>query len=167
MWGSSVDALRLNILFKSNNVHIELNSFLVILLYYTALNIPLSFLSLFQMQVPQGNQQYGGSYGSQRGHGPMGPMNGMGPMSSMGNMGMMGQGSGPMHGNMMSSGMSPGMGKMAMQVNSDVRLYYNVGFLHQPKASTDYLETWIHVQFVKGIHFFWIREWSIQLVKKN
>lgn len=108
------------------------------------------------MQVPQGNQQYGGSYGSQRGHGPMGPMNGMGPMSSMGNMGMMGQGSGPMHGNMMSSGMSPGMGKMAMQVNSNVRLYYNIGFLNQPKKplQTTYLEVWIDVQYVKSIHLF-------------
>lgn len=68
----------------------------------------------FQMQVPQGNQQYGGSYGAQRSHVPMGPMNGMSPMNSMGSMAMMGQGSGPMHGNMMSAG----MGKMAMQVSS-------------------------------------------------
>lgn len=79
--------------------------------------IPLSQQSFkkmfFQMQVPQGNQQYGGSYGAQRSHVPMGPMNGMSPMNSMGSMAMMGQGSGPMHGNMMSAG----MGKMAMQVS--------------------------------------------------
>lgn len=62
------------------------------------------------MQVPQGNQQYGSSYAAQRAHGPM---NGMNPMNSMAGMGMMGQATGPMHGNMMSAG----MGKMAMQVS--------------------------------------------------
>ena len=72
-------------------------------------------------------QQYGNTYGNQRGHGPMGignpnsamttmgnmgmgsmggGMNGMNPMNSMANMGMMGQ-NGGMHGNMM-GGMGPG-----------------------------------------------------------
>lgn len=74
--------------------------------------------------MPQHNQQYGGSYGQQRSHGPMGgpnsmgPMNGMNPMNSMAGMGMMGQGSQPMHGIMMSSGMGPGMGKMGIQVRT-------------------------------------------------
>jgi hypothetical protein len=87
-------------------------------------------------------QQYGNTYGSQRGHGPMGignpnsamttmanmgmgsmggGMNGMNPMNSMANMGMMGQ-NGGMHGNMM-GGMGPGsmgpgsMGPGSMPMN--------------------------------------------------
>jgi len=87
-------------------------------------------------------QQYGNTYGNQRGHGPMGignpnsamttmgnmgmgsmggGMNGMNPMNSMANMGMMGQ-NGGMHGNMM-GGMGPGsmgpgsMGPGSMPMN--------------------------------------------------
>jgi hypothetical protein len=102
--------------------------------------------SLLQMQnVPQHGmpaQQYGNTYGNQRGHGPMGignpnsamttmgnmgmgsmggGMNGMNPMNSMANMGMMGQ-NGGMHGNMM-GGMGPGsmgpgsMGPGSMPMN--------------------------------------------------
>ncbi|GFG29558.1 hypothetical protein Cfor_12375 [Coptotermes formosanus] len=87
-------------------------------------------------------QQYGNTYGNQRGHGPMGignpnsamttmgnmgmgsmggGMNGMNPMNSMANMGMMGQ-NGGMHGNMM-GGIGPGsmgpgsMGPGSMPMN--------------------------------------------------
>lgn len=61
-------------------------------------------------------QQFGGNYGPQRGH----PGPNMHPAAAgMNGMGMMNPGMGPMHGNMMPSGvMGPtsGMGKMAMQV---------------------------------------------------
>lgn len=92
-------------------------SFLYYLYGSYVISIKIILLMLQMQGMMHHGQQFNNSYNNQRSHGGPGmhqSMNGMNGMS------MMGQNSGPMHGNMMPSGvMGPGsnMNKLVMQVS--------------------------------------------------